>query len=54
LGVDGHRIGLTGWSFGGFQTQYTMYTSPDTSLQVLQVQVQPNGKTTTAGTAVAP
>ncbi|MBC3876617.1 prolyl oligopeptidase family serine peptidase [Undibacterium sp. FT79W] len=30
LGVDGHRIGLTGWSFGGFQTQYTMYTSPDT------------------------
>ena len=30
FGVDGHRIGLTGWSFGGFQTQYTMYTSPDT------------------------
>lgn len=30
LGVDGQRIGLTGWSFGGFQTQYTMYTSPDT------------------------
>jgi len=28
--VDGKRIGLTGWSFGGFQTQYTMYTSPDT------------------------
>lgn len=29
LGVDGKRIGLNGWSFGGFQTQYTMYTSPD-------------------------
>ncbi|MFZ6849540.1 S9 family peptidase [Undibacterium sp. RuRC25W] len=30
FGVDGTRIGLTGWSFGGFQTQYAMYTSPDT------------------------
>ncbi|RZI57582.1 MAG: S9 family peptidase [Rubrivivax sp.] len=29
LGVDGTRIGLNGWSFGGFQTQYTMYTKPD-------------------------
>jgi dienelactone hydrolase len=29
LGVDRQRIGLTGWSFGGFQTQYTMYNSPD-------------------------
>jgi len=29
FGVDGDRIGLNGWSFGGFQTQYTMYTRPD-------------------------
>ena len=29
LGVDGTRVGLNGWSFGGFQTQYTMYTKPD-------------------------
>ncbi len=29
LGVDGARIGLNGWSFGGFQTQYTMYTKPE-------------------------
>jgi dipeptidyl aminopeptidase/acylaminoacyl peptidase len=29
LGVDAARIGLNGWSFGGFQTQYTMYTKPD-------------------------
>lgn len=28
-GVDASRIGLNGWSFGGFQTQYTMYTRPD-------------------------
>ena len=28
-GVDGARVGLNGWSFGGFQTQYTMYTRPD-------------------------
>ncbi len=29
FGVDARRIGLNGWSFGGFQTQYTMYTKPD-------------------------
>jgi len=29
LGVDGARVGLNGWSFGGFQTQYTMYSKPD-------------------------
>jgi dipeptidyl-peptidase-4 len=29
FGVDGSRVGLNGWSFGGFQTQYTMYTRPD-------------------------
>ena len=27
--MDARRIGLNGWSFGGFQTQYTMYTRPD-------------------------
>jgi dipeptidyl aminopeptidase/acylaminoacyl peptidase len=30
FGVDTRRLGLTGWSFGGFQTQMTLYTSPDT------------------------
>ena len=29
FGVDAQRIGLNGWSFGGSQTQYTMYTKPD-------------------------
>jgi len=29
FGLDPKRAGLTGWSFGGFQTQYTMYTKPD-------------------------
>lgn len=29
LGVDAGRVGLTGWSFGGFQTQFTLYTKPD-------------------------
>ncbi len=29
LGVDSARVGLNGWSFGGFQTQYTLYSQPD-------------------------
>lgn len=29
FGVDARRVGLNGWSFGGFQTQYTMYTRPE-------------------------
>jgi dipeptidyl-peptidase-4 len=28
-GVDKSRMGLHGWSFGGFQTQMVMYTEPD-------------------------
>lgn len=28
-GIDRARVGLTGWSFGGFQTQHAMYTVPD-------------------------
>lgn len=28
-GVDRERVGLTGWSFGGFQTQHAMYTAPN-------------------------
>lgn len=27
-GVDPKKVGLNGWSFGGFQTQHTMYTQP--------------------------
>lgn len=30
FGVDHQRLGLHGWSFGGFQTLMTMFTSPDT------------------------
>ena len=30
FGVDTKRLGLHGWSFGGFQTLMTMFTSPDT------------------------
>jgi dipeptidyl aminopeptidase/acylaminoacyl peptidase len=26
--IDRSRVGLNGWSFGGFQTQHTMYTQP--------------------------
>ncbi|MCB0825722.1 MAG: S9 family peptidase [Armatimonadetes bacterium] len=27
--IDRTKTGLTGWSFGGFQTQYCMYNTPD-------------------------
>jgi len=30
FGVDTEKIGIFGWSFGGYQTQHTLYTSPDT------------------------
>ena len=29
LGVDPDRVGIHGWSFGGFQTQMCLYTEPD-------------------------
>lgn len=29
-GVDPKKVGVTGWSFGGFQTQMCMYTAPET------------------------
>ena len=30
FGVDSRRLGLHGWSFGGYQTLHTLFTSPDT------------------------
>ena len=30
FGVDTSRLGLHGWSFGGYQTLMTMFSSPDT------------------------
>ena len=30
FGIDDKRVGLHGWSFGGYQTLYTMFNSPDT------------------------
>jgi len=29
-GIDPKRVGIHGWSFGGFQTQMCLYTAPDT------------------------
>jgi dipeptidyl aminopeptidase/acylaminoacyl peptidase len=29
-GIDPKRVGIHGWSFGGFQTQMCMYTAPET------------------------
>jgi dipeptidyl aminopeptidase/acylaminoacyl peptidase len=40
-GVDKSRIGIHGWSFGGFQTQMCMYTEPD----VFQVGIAGAGPT---------
>ncbi|NQV31053.1 MAG: prolyl oligopeptidase family serine peptidase [Phycisphaeraceae bacterium] len=40
-GVDPNRIGIHGWSFGGFQTQMCMYTEPD----VFQVGIAGAGPT---------
>lgn len=28
-GVDSKKVGINGWSFGGFQTQMCLYTAPD-------------------------
>ncbi|MFN8219779.1 MAG: prolyl oligopeptidase family serine peptidase [Fimbriimonadales bacterium] len=28
-GIDRDKVGINGWSFGGFQTQMCMYTAPD-------------------------
>ena len=40
-GVDPNRIGIHGWSFGGFQTQMCLYTEPD----VFQVGIAGAGPT---------
>ena len=40
-GVDPQRVGIHGWSFGGFQTQMCMYSEPD----VFQVGIAGAGPT---------
>ena len=40
-GVDPKRVGIHGWSFGGFQTQMCLYTAPD----VFQVGIAGAGPT---------
>ncbi len=40
-GVDPNRIGIHGWSFGGFQTQMCLYTEPD----IFQVGIAGAGPT---------
>ncbi len=40
-GVDPERVGIHGWSFGGFQTQMCLYTEPD----VFQVGIAGAGPT---------
>ncbi|HEX9794787.1 MAG TPA: prolyl oligopeptidase family serine peptidase [Planctomycetota bacterium] len=41
FGVDAQRVGIHGWSFGGFQTQMCLYTEPD----VFQVGIAGAGPT---------
>lgn len=40
-GIDQKRVGMTGWSFGGFQTQMCLYSEPD----VFQVGIAGAGPT---------
>jgi len=57
FGVDTRRLGLHGWSFGGYQTLKTMFSSPDTfacGIAVASVTEWENYNSWYAGSTIGP